>query len=1134
MILRNGILSTLRAKGRAALFTALILLMCLSLTLGAGMWAYCSAQLTELDGSYTSIALVEYMGADYPDENASDSFAREAFAALDHEAIAAIPGVELWEARDSSLAYIEGFERMGETAFSDHAVIEFTQFAVMKRFAQLDHSEDELPETFAAISDTNWEARIRTKEFDTGILPFYMHNNMHDHNSDEGLSIWSSDPISGEIMFWEEWELPESYILLENIGFRCVMDGEEKLVSTLLFDFIYDIRFFHDPETNTLFRHYSYFGEVPDGYTAITNEVFYARDLEGAKALIIDFNGFEFKPEKGRRYTLHGQFVESNSNHKRFAITEFYEGCETLPYQDTKDSEPAPIFHEYADYYARANNYATVEASGDIASLEAFQQDIFRLSEGRFPFPGEKGVCLVSGDIARQMGLSLGDSINVNYFDSDPEDRFDVSENGASRSLEVVGISTMPEDYYGYVWVSDAEGAFGGDFYGYQLGRAVLDNASAREAAEAIEALCPEGVRVTLFDQGYSGAAQPLETMLSTATAVTLASALGALAVVFLFAYLFVGRQRETVNVLVSLGTPKGKISLWLLSGAVLISGIASAIGAWLGGMALGKIIELAFSAASELYAVDSRYSESAVGVMREAAGLGETPLWPAVAAFFFVFLLSLIFCWVFLRLARRQSAPKKGKLSVRVPKGGTSLVGRGPLRFAMLSARRGGWRSGVVPAAALVLSLLLGILASASAGWGEQMDALYRDAEISGRAVSTNGRRSTDIVIPPEHARTLWKSGMLEDISVSLGFNYWFPIDMPDFGTGSFAEEARQGWISRQPEIVALNGFEAAPEFIYSGTPELEWLPGWDESFLSDPEACVSALELTDFFRSGVLLQAERTEPDPIPCLVPQSVMERFDLKLGDTKQICFRYFIDSDIWTSWRDILIVGTFTQAGEDANIYAPLTLWCDESWITGEEDLLPGGQRVNIQFHSYLDRDQYFYFNSRFSTCVFTLSDASRLDELRDYLHQKSFTRVDSLRSNRTTVLLYDRSFVETVGGLGRYISFSQLLFPVLFVLVAVLGFIISWLMVNSRRMEFAILRGLGAGRGRVFLSFFLEQALLCLLGCILGSIALGAATGSAAWLGAVAIFAGCYLLGAALSVLAVGRAHLMSLLSERE
>ena len=1118
MIIRNGILSTLRAKGRAALFTALILLMCLSLTLGAGMWAYCSAQLAQLNENYTSIALVEYMGGDYPDENASDSFARAAADAIDHEAIAAIPGVELWERKDSTLAYIEGYERLGDTAYSENAIFEFTQFAELWGKGMVSLSEEELPESFFAMDNSSWQGRLRTEDFDTGYIPVF---------ATHAGRLFQRDPATGEVVYLTDidGELPDEYIRDTDFSLEYVNKDNKVVIPYTEIPITYYYNSYSDS--------YEYYGDYLQGYTAITNQTLYARDVEGFKAIIIDPNGHDFVPEKGRRYTIHGQFVTSNSAHLRFAITDFYEGCETPPYQDTKDSEAAPIFYEYADYYARANNYATVEASSDIASLEAFQQDIFRLAEGRFPAAGEEGVCLVSGDIARIMGLSLGDKISINYFTSAADDRFDVQQNGRSASLEVVGISTMPEDYYGYVWVSEAEGAFGGEFYGYRIGRALLDNASARTAAEAMQALCPEGLRVTLFDQGYSSAAQPLETMLSTATAVTLASALGALAVVFLFAYLFVGRQRETVNVLFSLGTSRGKITLWLLSGAVLISGVASAVGAWAGGAALGKIIALAFSAASDLYAVDSRYSESAVGIVREGAGLGETPLWPALAAFAFVFILSLIFCWAFLRIARRQTAPKKGKLSVRVPKGGTSLAGRGALRFALLSARRGGWRSGVVPAVALVLSIFLGILASASAGWSGQMDALYRDAEISGRATSTNGRRSTEIVIPPENARTLWKSGMLEDISVSIGFHYWFPIDMPTFGTGSFAEDARNGWISRQPEIVALNGFEAAPEFIYGGTPEVEWLPGWDESFLADPEACASMLETMDHFRSGTLLRAEK-EPDPIPCLMPQSVMERFGLKLGDSRQICFQYLVDSDKYESYRDVLIVGTFPQSGEDANIYAPLTLWCDESWITGEADLLPYGQRVELKFYDSEDRDRYFYYNSRFSTCVFTLADAAELDGLRDYLNNNGFTRVDNLRSNRTTILLYDRSFVETVGGLGRYISFSKLLFPVLFALVAVLGFIISWLMVNSRRMEFAILRGLGAGRGRVFLSFFLEQTLLCLVGSALGAAALWISTGGLDWLGAVAIFALCYLIGAALSVLAVGRTHLMSLLSERE
>ena len=69
----------------------------------------------------------------------------------------------------------------------------------------------------------------------------------------------------------------------------------------------------------------------------------------------------------------------------------------------------------------------------------------------------------------------------------------------------------------------------------------------------------------------------------------------------------------------------------------------------------------------------------------------------------------------------------------------------------------------------------------------------------------------------------------------------------------------------------------------------------------------------------------------------------------------------------------------------------------------------------------------------------------------------------------------------------------------------------------------------------MFLTFFLEQGVLCLLGCLAacGILALVGTGGLFQWL-AVAGFAVCYLLGSALSVWLVGRIHLMSLLSERE
>ena len=68
-------------------------------------------------------------------------------------------------------------------------------------------------------------------------------------------------------------------------------------------------------------------------------------------------------------------------------------------------------------------------------------------------------------------------------------------------------------------------------------------------------------------------------------------------------------------------------------------------------------------------------------------------------------------------------------------------------------------------------------------------------------------------------------------------------------------------------------------------------------------------------------------------------------------------------------------------------------------------------------------------------------------------------RAGKLGNNRMTIVLEDQSFVETVGGLGRLISFCRIVFPALFAAVCLLGFVISWLMTGSRRMEFAHFAG---------------------------------------------------------------------------
>lgn len=1127
MIIRNGIRSTFRAKGRTALFTILILVLTLALTLGMGAWAYSAALLEQMDSAYQSIALVEYMGADYPDRDAADLYAR--LSVPNSKWISDIDGVQLWEQTDRTLAKVEGYTRLsGQIPYEDRAVLLCTSFTPLYEDGWITYQEKDLPDAFVMTDETNWQARMRRDGVTSDWVPFYR------LMDGKYISHTAYDMQTGESSYrvTPEEELPAAYIYQQNVGwnnvYHYIRGGEQ--VSSI--------------QENTRGGSASIFtyepvsgiingpGKVVKSYTGICVDPLYSREYDGEFLLTLqpDQLGLQIKPKT--RYVLHGYFSPKGNNHNNFVLTPFYEGCQILPWQEVTDGQYDPIFDEYAGKYATANSYVRLEASGDIASLEVFQQNILRLQQGRFPTAGETGVCVVSHDMAQQLELELGDPMDLTVLNSREDDRFQLTA-AEEKQLTVVGITTTGEEHHGCVWVSDAEGGFASPIFGYELGRGVLDNQKARQAADAIQSFCGDNVRVTLYDQGYSAAAQPLQTMETTAMAVTLAAGCATVAVLLLFAYLFVGRQKETVQVLVSLGTPAGKIRLWLLSGAALICALAAAVGAAGGSMALESIITMALDGAKSLYTVDQRYSEAAIGFVRETEAAMQMPVWPALAAFCGVLLLALLLCLVFLRLSRKQNTPKRGKQMVRVPKSGTSVHGKGPLRFAILSAKRGGWRSTVVPVAALVLSLLLGILAVGAQGWDQQLDNLYQDTKIQGMTVSTNGRQSTGLQVSTDSARKLWKSGLLESVGVSIGRSYFFADEMPDFGIGEFANYAREKWIADQPRIIALNHLQAAPEFMHSGAPRVTWLEGWDESFLRAEN--YSSLPSTKlYFEMGTLLEAENA-PMAYPCLVSSDFLTRRGLALGETFQTTMLY--EHYTWESYETVELypVGTFTPTAGQSNLYVPLGFWCSEQWITGEEDLVAPGERVTMQFHSNLDRDKFFYNTTTFGTCVFTLKQAAELDALRDYLQSQKFSRVGKLTSNRTTIMLKDQTFVETVGGLNRYISFSELLFPVLFGVVALLGFIISWLMVNGRRMEFAILRGLGASRTRVFFSFFTEQLLLCLLGCFVSVAALWLLTGwGLAQPVSVGIFALCYLAGCALSVLAVGRTKLMSLLSERE
>ena len=1014
MFVRNGIMSNLRERGKTALFSLLIVVSTVTIILSLGVLLYCDAVMKACDGVYRSIALIEYMGSEYPKEDEPDEAARKAAKELTDESILSVNGVTGWTKGTTSYGFTEGYERRsGEMPYGNRSVIVVGDFS----------------------------------------SPYYQ---------------WTDFDKNGEPI-----------ITNKSVVYR----------------------------------------------TALLKNTIYSRtDNEGVLVDILPGTS-GFVPEKGKNYILNGSFVDTKGTSREigdypmngysvFKIESFIDSDE-LPYALYSDEEEIPErFLDAANQYQTMNNYVSVVHCKDVEDVYSFQQNNIRLSAGTFPDSAHKNACVVTADLAESLGLKPGDDLLLQEMKGTDSDCYNLSLCNEANSFKVYGITEPSTDYVGTVWavLDDADTPL----FGYLLGTVSLRNKDAVDAVDMLQDIVPEQVRVTLFDQGYSKAVQPFKEVKKTATSVFMICLAVIVAVLMLFAFLFVGRQAETVNTMICLGTPGSKITLWFLSGALFICGISASLGTIAGSVLrplvfekISRIIDRSQSKNDYLW-----YSENSLGIAKEVTFHPAVPLWPDIIVLTGIVVVSFLFCFFFLKFQCLLKTPKRGKRRVYVPKGGTSIHFRGGLRYSLLSIKRGGRKSMIVPAILMLLTTMVLFLSGMYQGWQRDLENAQKNTSIDGTVVSLNGRYYSSLSLYGDSVKSLLSIEGVDDVFLSYGYHYWLEEDMPEFGHNEFGKERKNIWIEYQPEIVALNAMKAAKEFYYSD-PGLAWLDGWSEDVLTKNDITPIA-----FRKDGV------TDETNIPGVFSKSFMEERGMALGDTITCYVRTGGSSD---SIKEIGIavkaVGSYIQQGSKANIYVPLSFHIPMEMITGE-DLTSNYTDAELEWLK-----QNFYF----STCRFNISSAGELDAVRQTLRSEGFSAVGNIMRNRTTILLKDSSFLKLKENMERNIAMGKIMSMMISILVILLGFIISWLMVFTRRREFALMRGLGAKRSRVFASFFLEQAILSFIGCLLGCVSLPwLYTGGVIQIMALLVFFICYLLGVSASILFVGKINLMELFNVRE
>ncbi|MBG0786286.1 MAG: ABC transporter permease [Anaerolineaceae bacterium] len=826
-------------------------------------------------------------------------------------------------------------------------------------------------------------------------------------------------------------------------------------------------------------------------------------------------------------------------------------GIDIPPILDITVETDEGISYDLPEVYEKAGeslqvsqNFVLVNSTDDLMSLYPFHQEEAYLLEGR-EFSEEEyqsgdRVVIIPEFMAIRLDKSVGDTITINF--AEPDSTGETPKYWAGNGFrnqadfKIIGITNTIKGREWYVYVPKSVGVPALPMpMGYTVGQAVVRNSEAGEFAARIDQLMQGRFNLTIYDQGYADVAIPFITILNIAKILTAIVAVVELAVLIFFGYIFVYRQRDTGETLLLLGAGKPWVSGYFLLSAGVIALTATLIGSWVGYQFHDRVLQMVAEAALSQTLIDGRYSNGNLSITRMLEFAPQLDL-----AFFLnfglvVFGVALLSCLIFLTIAFQVTRSKKQRATGPRRERKTSHLRGGSGKYALLSILRGGTRTTVVPLLAFTVVFFLGQLSTTTARYQQQLDDVYENTTLTGRFTDIKGKQVGGQVIDANLVMDLYRSGAINSLSVSLDQTSLYtgtpihadgtvedvvPMKVP---TNTYAYDNFMAKFGREGlgiKLIATNDFQNAPAFYYLDEVPVTFLEGYDDSFLAEAPG----------------------ESDIVNALISTQLQDRLEVVLGDVIQIALNsardgYTPRAGDELDYINLRIVGNYEQQGIMETIYMPLYMMFDTSliWDEGQRTDEPASLTFD-EGYTPTDEQMDQLYGVDFDSATFQLTETKTLGQLKDYLSEYGYSQVNNISKLRTFIVLDDAIFNNAVASLKQQIRYVNTLYPFLYLLVGVIAFVVSYLLVISRRMELATLRGMGASPIITFMSFFLEQGLLCLAGVGLGMAAWRVLRGPFItlhlWL--ISGFIVCYFVGSALSIGIMNSRNLLAILTDKD
>jgi len=896
------------------------------------------------------------------------------------------------------------------------------------------------------------------------------------------------------------------------------------------------------------------YNETYSAYTAFVTEVINSYFLEVDRMILLD-PSFGYM-EDGHYYAIYGETYRDYRPFLHLRPLEFINeaaldtGINLPTVLDITTETANGISYELPEVYKKAgdtlkvyNNFVRVNSTDNLMAMYPFHQEELYIVEGR-AFTEEEiatgnRVIVIPEVMAAILDKKVGDELNLSF--APPESTGEKpyywagNEFPNQSTFTIVGITNTVSNKEWHVYIPKAVGVpFSVNPIGYTVGHAVVRNAEAAEFAARVNLVMQGRFILTMYDQGYANVAMPFTIILNIAKILTVVCAVVELAVLIFFGYLFVYRQRETGETLLMLGAGKPWVNGYFLISAGVVALIATLLGSVVGYQLHDSILQLITEVAKSQTLIDNRYSNGNFSITRVLEFAPQFKMTFFLKFGLIVFFVALVACLLFLMVAFKINRSKKRKQTGPQREGRTSHLKGGSSKYAILSILRGGTRTIVVPLLAMAVVFFLGQLATTTAHYHEQLEDIYENTTISGRFTDYRGKQIGNQVIDPYHVMNLYRTGVIDSLYVTR--DQWVVYLGTAIHADGTEEEVSPMEMSANihtfesiewsfgkgvlgVQVIATNDFRTVPEFYYLDNVAINFLEGYDESFLANPTGNTEVYN----------------------CIISSDLMESLGVVLGDTIRVSpftvdgrrpnFREILDH------YDFYIVGSYEQQSNVEIIYVPLPLMFDTALIWDERQPTDEPTTLTVDAgYTPTESQKDELAKASFYSATFKLTDSRQLGALKNYLSEYGYSQVNQINKLRAFVVLNDAVFNNAVAGIQQQIRYINTLYPFLYLLVGVIALVVSYLLVVSRRMELAILRGLGATTFTTSTSFFLEQSFLCLFGVAFGllfwTLLRGTTTTLHLWL--ILGFVVCYFVGSAISVGILNKRNLLTILSDKD